>query len=104
VLACLREQRAAATIVSRELSGVGFFVDFQVPDSAPLCGTKPDFTLTDVEATMAGLAHGAGFVLFVREGRITMLEGFCYDESWPDTLGDFQLRYDPVPRDLSVLE
>src|SRR4051812_30492151 len=80
VLACLREQRAAATIVSRSFSGVGFFVDFAVPDSAARCGSKPDYTLSDVEATIDGLAHGAGFVIFVRDGRITMLEGFCYDE------------------------
>ena len=28
--------------------------------------------------------QGAGFVLFIRSGRLSVLEGFTYGEDWPD--------------------
>ena len=37
-LSDLRDQLSVATLVSRELSGCGFFLHFSVPDSAPRVG------------------------------------------------------------------
>jgi hypothetical protein len=51
-----------------------------------------------VNATIDGLAHGAGFVLFVRGGRIETLEGFSYDEPWPPRVERFLLAYVQEPR------
>jgi len=36
----------------------------------------------DVHAELAGLSHGAGFVLFIKDGRLDCLEGLTYDEAW----------------------
>ena len=44
------------------------------------------------------LAHGAGFVLFIRGGRLSMLEGYTYDEPWPDQVRGFSLRYSDPER------
>jgi hypothetical protein len=30
-----------------------------------------------------------------------MLEGFTFDEPWPEHIGDFELKYDREPRKLS---
>lgn len=56
----------------------------------------------DVLADLDGLEHGAGFVLFIDNGLIGMLEGYSNTgEAWPDTPCNFELRYWTRPRDLT---
>ena len=88
----LRQQAEVASVVSREFSGVGFFTELSVPPDAPHLpdGTSID-PITGVGADIAGLQHGAGFVLFLAEGRLEMLEGFTYDEPWPDSYESFSV-------------
>lgn len=90
VRAALRQQRSVATIASREYTGVEFFVDFDVPDSAPLAPTR-DCVLGNCEARIAGLQHGAGLMLFIKAGQMSMLEACTYDEPWPDDVSDFSI-------------
>ena len=95
VLAMLREQAKQARLAKRENTGAGFYCDIEVASDAPM--VLGDFHLGDVQAMITGLEHGAGFVLFVRGGRINMLEGYTYDEPWPDQVLDFSLKYsDPA--------
>lgn len=93
VLVALRAQLAEATLESRELSGVGFFTHFTLP---PTVAPVPVRCLRfgDVHGTIAGLEYGAGFVLFVDDGRLTMLEGFSYAEPWPvGPITEFSISY-----------
>ena len=101
VLATLRIQAEKARLIGREYTGVGFFCDFEVPSDAPTL--NGDFHIGDVNGQLQGLANGAGFVLFVRGGRLDALEGFSYDEPWPKEIGMFTLTYMTEPRDLSGL-
>lgn len=82
VLAILREQLAVAEVADRELSGVGFFTHFRVPDAAPRV-EQGRLAIGDVYAEVAGLEHAAGFLLFVTNGALDMLEGFIVDGRWP---------------------
>ena len=83
VLALLRAQFETAIIISRKMTGVGFFTDFAVPESVERTEPK-GFVIDDVHGNLSGLAHGAGFLLFVRDGTLSMLEGYTYgDEEWP---------------------
>lgn len=41
---------------------------------------------------------GAGFVIFVRRGRLDLFEGYSHDEPWPDEIGEFELTYQEEPR------
>lgn len=36
---------------------------------------------------------GVGFLLYVDDGLITMLEGYTYGEPWPQPVGEFSLSY-----------
>jgi hypothetical protein len=36
------------------------------------------------EIGVQGLEHGAGRVLFVRDGQLRSLEGYTYGEPWPE--------------------
>lgn len=103
VLATLRAQAAKARVVSRELTGAGFNLQFRVPSDVPRVTLPADFELGDVDASIDGLAHGAGFLLFVRDGRIAMLEGYSYEESWPTDIRRFTLAYRSEPRELTFV-
>ena len=87
----LRRQLSLAVVSNREFSGVGFFTELTLPKGAPLKQDIPDMTLGDVGAELPGLKHGAGFVLFVRGGAISMLEAYTYDEKWPENTDGFRL-------------
>jgi len=90
----LRLQLTTIEVDRREFTGVGFFSYFRVDDSLithQLLGKS--FHFGDVVADIEGLKHGAGFVLFVKDGAIDNLEGYSYDEKWPDDIRKFKLRY-----------
>jgi hypothetical protein len=74
-----------------------------VPPAVKAVGRGLRARLDDVVATIEGLEHGAGFVLFIENGLLDNLEGFTYDEPWPDRLGGYSLRYMNEERDLSDL-
>ena len=79
----LRVQYARAQVREVELTGVGFFVDFDIPSDAPRTEPK-NMTGGSVEIRVEGVANGAGCLLFVRDGVIAMLEGYTYDDAWPE--------------------
>jgi hypothetical protein len=75
-----------------------------VPPDAPLLSAHTDFHFGDVNADLDGLQHGAGFVVFVRGGRLATLEGYSYDEPWPTEVRSFRLTYQREPRELQLPE
>ncbi len=83
-LAALRQQLCEATVVSAELSGVGFFVHFAIPPSLPVAA-PPRIVGGGAEIALSGVEHGAGCVLFVDGGRLSMFEGYTYaGEEWAE--------------------
>ncbi len=83
-LVALREQCRRVTVRGVELSGVGFFAELLVPADAPLA-SPPRIVGGNAEITLSGVEHGAGCVLFVEHGRLSMLEGYTYgDEPWSE--------------------
>jgi hypothetical protein len=87
----VRQQLAHATVAKREFTGVGFFTDFSVSADAPVRRDLASMEISDVGAEFSSLQHGAGFVLFIRDGVVSMLEGFTYDEPWPERTDDFKV-------------
>jgi hypothetical protein len=87
----IRQQLAHATVADRSFSGVGFFTTFVIPGDAPIRRDLPDMTIGDVSAKFPGLEHGAGFLLFIRDGAVRMLEGYTYDELWPTNTDEFTI-------------
>jgi len=85
------------------MTGVGFWTSLALPLGIEEVGSGLRIRLSDVEATIDGLEHGAGFVLFIENGLLDNLEGFTYDEPWPDRIGGYRLRYIDEERDLSDL-
>ncbi len=104
-LATLRIQRQRMQVAKREYTGVGFFIEFEHPDDVVRLATSKSIRFGDVVAELDGLEHGAGFLLFIDNGLITMLEGYTNtNEAWPAKPGRFELRYWTPQRDLTPLE
>jgi hypothetical protein len=102
-LSVLRHQLSQCVVKSREQTGVGFYTELMIPEDAPsLNGVSAVFG--DVAADIVGLQNGAGFLLYLKDGRIKMLEGYSYDEPWPLLIQSFVLKYSVGEcRDMRVL-
>ncbi len=87
--ALIQAQLALATVTSRRKTPSGFFLNLAV--SPQVLFEPANFELNDVYADIEGLEHGAGFVLFVRNGRLSFLEGHSHDEDWPGHVGDYDV-------------
>ena len=94
VLSALRSQLGVVAVSERDLTGVGFMTNFRLPPSVPRAPVKSGvIRFGDVEAQLEGLKHGAGFLLYVKDGVLDALEGYSYDEPWPEQIETFTLRY-----------
>lgn len=103
-LEVLRVQRERLIVSKREFTGVGFFAEFSHPPDVVRLQAPRRARFGDVLAEIEGLEHGAGFVLFIDDGLITMLEGYSTaNEPWPEHPAGWTLRYWPPERDLGPL-
>lgn len=76
--ATLESQAACVRVVRRENSGAGCFTHLHVPDGVPLLSGIS--TLGDeTHAHVPGLEHGLGFVLFVKDGKLGLLETYTVE-------------------------
>jgi hypothetical protein len=72
-------QHGKVRVIARENTGAGFYTTLDVSHRSPIKGVGSP--LGDVGATVVGLEHGMGFLLWLREGNIHRLEGYSYEES-----------------------
>ena len=80
----LREQLVHARLRQVELTGVGFFVSFDVPNDVPRA-VEAKFAGGHADIKVEGIPNGAGCVLFVDHGVIQMLEVYTYGtEEFPE--------------------
>jgi hypothetical protein len=89
----LRDQLDGCRVSLRELTGVGFYTYLDVGDMPVLKDINVRFG--DVAAEIQGMAHGAGFVLYVKHGKLSLLEGYTFDDPWPTTITGYSLQYFP---------
>lgn len=95
VLAALRVQLGSCEVSRREFTGCGFFTNLEVERSIQAAPTThARAKVLHVGARISGLMRGASFVLFVTDGYMDLLEGFSYDESWPEVISGFSLYYE----------
>jgi hypothetical protein len=92
-LVTLREQLELSKVAARDFTGVGFFTHFAVPTSARRLPFARRVIIDDVHAEVSGLPSGAGFLLFVEQGMLDMLECFIYDDAWPPDAKLIRLYY-----------
>jgi len=77
----LTVQLEGAKVTSRRNTGAGFYCDLHVRDDAP-----PSITSSPIGepfADVAGLEHGMGFLLMIRDGKMVCLEGYSFEDCAP---------------------
>lgn len=88
-----------AEVTRRENSGGGFFADIDVPDDVPPVDC-PNTLGHATHARVEGLEHGLGFVLFMREGKLDLLEGHAWgpENTAPLDLTNlsFEIYHEPI--------
>lgn len=102
----LRQQYENAEIKELELTGSGFYANFEISQIAPRLQTNKSFQIGDLYGEIRGVQDGVGFVLFITNGKLDFLEGYTYgDEPWPENLSNYLLHFDSGQnRDLEKLE
>lgn len=104
VLNLLREQSKKILSVTREHTGVGEYLHFSMPDDVDPIPGNPSITFGDLEVECEDEGINGGVILQVRQGLITTMESFSYDETWPQKVGRFSLKYmSGETRDLTKL-
>ncbi len=76
--AVFRRQIESAHVVKFQNSGAGFFSYLAVTDDAALLTEKSP--LDGAHGNVLGLEHGMGFVVFLKDGRLNMIEGYCHGD------------------------
>ncbi|HVB08571.1 MAG TPA: hypothetical protein VNF00_06445 [Candidatus Acidoferrales bacterium] len=76
----LEAQLSSATVLRRENTGAGFYTHFAVErtSSAAVGGERLRY---GPAVMVSGLVNGMAFILWLKEGYVDCLEGYCYDES-----------------------
>jgi len=84
MLAALRKQAEVCRVSERRFDGVGFFSTLALSPGTPAIAVgRRRVVLDGVGVSWAGLDHGASVIVFIDEGRLTLLEGFTYADPWP---------------------
>jgi hypothetical protein len=94
ILAVLRRQLEEAKVSQRKMTGAGFYLTFAIPNGVSRIPGDLTVKFGDVEAEIANLTDGAGFLLYLQNGCLHMLEGYTYDGPWPAEIDQFKLSYD----------
>ena len=107
VLEVLRNQYAYSKIDEIKLTGKGFIVNFKLSsESIPVCNNaKQDFAFGDVDGIIDGTVSAVGFILFVRNGYISTLEGYAnIPGSWVKVDNNTSVGYRIERRSLKEIE
>lgn len=101
VLEVLRKQYKQAKVVNIEKSGAGFYAQFCVQKSAQKIQDGKIRYFGDVVGEINGLTEGVGFVLFIENGKISLLEGYAFSDEWSEDIRHYRLNHDSdLGRDL----
>jgi hypothetical protein len=108
VLQILNRQLESATIRSREYTGVGFFLNFDVPNNElkvdESIDAKQNFNFGGVEAIIGKDKQEVGFRLIIRNGFLDFLEAYTYgSDPWPVDIESYTIRYTGNYRNLDKL-
>jgi hypothetical protein len=66
-------------VTARKNTGAGFYTTLDVSRRSPIEGVASP--VGDIGAAIAGLEHGMGFLLWLRDGHIHKLEGYAYEDT-----------------------
>ena len=102
----LRKQYLSSVVVSREITSVGFFTTFSIQGEVDMLEGNKTFQIGDVDGKINSTDEAVGFILYIRNGVISTLEGYTnIMDQWPKDAEKIELKYDSGKRrDFKKLE
>ena len=95
VLKEIRNQFLKSTVKSREFTGGGFYTNYIVDKQITPVANGKTFEIMDVYAYYRKIEYTLGFILFIKNGHLTELEGYTVTEfAWPYDYSEVTLKYD----------
>lgn len=83
----LQKQLSFAVVKERRLSTYGFSTEFIINNSNEVTLGKEVKLMLETDGwRVNGLELGSGYILWVHNGLISTLEGFSYEEPWPEEI------------------
>lgn len=82
----LCRQYRSVVVADRKFTEHGFCTTFYGVTVPYSLGKDVNLTLGKVSATLNDGQHSTGFTLFIEGGVISCLEGYAYDEPWPEKI------------------
>ena len=80
-------------VSNRENTGVGCYIDLYYSDNDLTFYSEKKTLGQTVYAEIENLKGGAGFILYIDNGRITVLECFSHTSAcWPDSVINFSIQ------------
>jgi hypothetical protein len=71
----LQQQAQSATVIEFENTGAGFFSTLSVEGHVP--PLAPASPLNGASGSVNGIKDAMGFLVFLRDGKICLIEGYC---------------------------
>ncbi len=104
ILSVLREQYKNASVASEEHDDAGFFINYRVNKEIKVMDKYRDtFQIGNVDGTVCGIQGAVGFILFIKNGYLTMLEGYTNGiDRWPEEDSIIKLEYDMEQRNVEL--
>lgn len=82
----LQSQLEKITVQKREFSTYGFSTYYAVTAGEDTLGDGKNLQLGKHQWNINGLTRGSDYILWIKNGLISCLEGFSYNEPWPDEI------------------
>jgi len=86
------QQLRNCQVVSRENTGCGFYTTLKVDSHVLPSESKERQLVQGAHVSCPELEHGAGFILYIQDGYLHMLEGYTFvDDQWPENVSSFKV-------------
>ena len=82
----LQAQFEKMIVQEREFSTYGFSTYYVVTAGEDTLGADENLQLGKHQWDINGLTRGSDYILWIKNGLISCLEGFSYNEPWPDEI------------------
>ena len=82
----LQAQFEKSVVQKREFFRCGFSTDYAVTAAEETLGDDKNLQLGNHQWNINGLNYGSDYILWIKNGLISSLEGFSYQEPWPDEI------------------
>lgn len=82
----LQAQFEKITVQKREFSTYGFSTHYAVTVAEETLGNDKNLQLGKCQWNINGLNYGSDYILWIKNGLISCLEGFSYNEPWPNEI------------------